>query len=95
MTSLFDTVTTLTFLMLGSAAAVFVLQIVRLKRAGHEMTQSFPTYLLVMIVGWLGTEIVADYGKAYAQAGQLAHLFVMGAFAVIITIHLRSSLKSP
>ncbi len=95
MMSLLDTVTTLTFLMLASAAAIFVWQIARLRRAGHEMTPSFPTYLLLMIVGWLGTEMVADYGKSYAQVGQLAHFFVMGAFAVIITIHLRSSLKLP
>lgn len=84
-----------TFLLLALAALIFVWQIARVRRAGRGVSPSFPSFLLAMIVGWAGTEIIADFGQAQlGRLGEIGHFLVMGAFAVVITIHLRRSLRS-
>lgn len=82
----------LTFSFLGLAAAIFLWQTIQLRRDGASVTGSFPGYLLLMLVGWATTEMIADYsGGLLGRIGEVAHLFVMALFAVIITIHWKRS----
>lgn len=80
----------LALLFLALAAAIFLLQMMRLRQNGMAAASSFPAYLLLMIVGWAGTEILTDSAPASAgQIGKAGHLIVMGLFAFIITVHWR------
>jgi uncharacterized membrane protein YwaF len=81
---------TLAFLTL--AALVFVFQVVRQKRAGQLSASSFSTVLLLVLIGWMTTEVVSDAtGELLGEVGRIAHFAVMVLFAATITFQLRRS----
>lgn len=74
------------------AAVIFVIQLVRQSRAGQPSTSSFSAVLLVMIIGWIATEVVRDVsGETFGQTGRIAHFAVMVLFAATITLQFRRS----
>lgn len=84
-----------TLVLLVLAVLVFGFQAVRQKRSKAIFGSSFPTILLVVIVGWITTEIVGDaFGTSLGMVGELAHLTVMALFAACITLQLRQARKS-
>ena len=83
-----------TLLLLTVAALIFVLQTVRQTRTGELSASSFPTVLLVVIVGWIATEVVSDvFGNTLREAGDWGHLGVMFTFATTMTVQLMRSRK--
>lgn len=70
------------------AALVFAIQIVfQLKK--WSSGAGFPTVLLLVIVGWIVTEVVSDaFGTSLGDIGRWGHLSVMFLFAVAMTLEL-------
>ncbi len=84
----------ITFVLLVLAALVFAFQAMRQKRAGGVFGSAFPTILLIVIVGWITTEVVSDtFGTSLGIVGEWAHLTVMFIFAGCITLQLRQAGK--
>jgi uncharacterized membrane protein YwaF len=78
--------------MLTLAALVFMFQVVRQRRAGQLSASSFSTVLLVVMIGWMATEVVSDAaGVALGELGRVTHFAVMVLFAATITLQLRRS----
>lgn len=85
-------ITQLTLTMLTLAALVFMFQVVRQRRAGQLSASSFSTVLLVVMIGWMATEVVSDAaGVALGELGRVTHFAVMVLFAATITLQLRRS----
>ncbi len=85
-------ITQLTLGMLTLAALVFALQVVRQKRAGQLSAWSFSTFLLVVLVGWMATEVVSDAaGVARGELIRVTHFAVMVLVAATMTLQLRRS----
>lgn len=83
-----------TVVIFALAALVFAFQAIRQRRARELSPSSFPTLLLLMIVGWIATEGVTDAsGTSLGAAGEWAHLAVMILFAATLTLQLKRSLK--
>jgi len=83
-----------TLVLFTLAALVFVFQAIRQRRARELSPSSFPTLLLLMIVGWIATEGITDAsGTSLGEAGEWAHLAVMILFAASITLQLKRSSK--
>jgi len=54
----------------------------------------FPTILLIVIVGWIMTEVISDaIGTSLGIVGEWAHLIVMFIFAAALTLQLRHARK--
>ena len=84
-----------TMVLLVLAALVFAFQAVRQKRAEGIFGSAFPTILLIVIVGWITTEVVSDtFGTSLGIVGEWAHLAVMFLFAGCITLQLRQARKT-
>lgn len=84
-----------TLVLLVLAVLIFGIQAVRQRRSEGIFGSSFPTILLVVIVGWITTEIVGDaIGTSLGMVGEWAHLTVMFLFAACITLQLRRARKS-
>ena len=84
--------TQVTLVILTLAALVFVVQVVRQKMAGQLSASSFSTLLMVVIIGWMVTEVVSDAtGQTFGQFGRITHFAVMILFATTITLQLRRS----
>lgn len=74
------------------AAVVFALQLIRQKRMGQPSTPSFSTVLLIMIIGWIATEVISDVsGEILGEVGRAAHFVVMVLVATTITLQFRHS----
>lgn len=87
-----ELITELTLTLLILAALVFVFQLVRQRRAGQLSAWSFSTVLLVMLIGWMVTEVVKDAtGAVLGQLGRVTHFAVMILFAATVTLQLRRS----
>ena len=83
-----------TFVLLVLAALIFAFQAVRQKKAGGVFGSAFPTILLIVIVGWITTEVVSDtFGTSLGILGEWAHLAVMFIFAGCLTLQLRQARK--
>ena len=87
-----ELITELTLALLILAALILVFQVIRQWRAGELSAWGFSTVLLVMLIGWMVTEVVKDAtGAGIGQFGQATHFVVMILFAVIMTLQLRRS----
>ena len=76
------------------AALVFAFQALRQKSEGIYGS-AFPTILLIVIVGWISTEVISDaFGTSLGIVGEWAHLAVMAIFAACMTLQLRQARKS-
>ncbi len=85
-----------TLILLTLAALVFAFQAIRQRRTGALAGSSFPTVLLVVIVGWTTTEVISDaIGTSLGVAGEWAHLTVMVLFAAAVTLQLKYARKEP
>ncbi len=85
-------ITQLTLIILTLAALVFVSQVARQKRAGQQAAWSFSTFLLVVLIGWMATEVVSDAaGVAQGELIRVTHFAVMMLVAATITLQLRRS----
>ena len=83
-----------TLVLLVLAALVFGFQAVRQKKSEGVFGSAFPTILLIVIVGWITTEVVSDtFGTSLGILGEWAHLVVMFIFAGCITLQLRQARK--
>ncbi len=81
-----------TLAILTLAAVLFAFQLVRQKRIGQPSTSSFSTVLLIMLVGWIATEVLSDVtGEILGEIGRIAHFVVMALFAATMTLQLRRS----
>ena len=71
------------------AALVFAFQtFLQMKRWSSRA--GFPTILLLVIVGWIATEVVSDaFGTSLGDIGRWGHLSVMFLFAAAVTLELR------
>lgn len=80
-----------TLVLLTSAALVFAFQTIHQRR--KEVTaSSFPTVLLLVIIGWITTEVISDaMGASLGEAGKWTHLAVMTLFAAAVTLQLKRS----
>jgi hypothetical protein len=78
-----------TLLLLVLAALVFAFQtFLQVKRGSSGA--GFPTVLLLVIVGWIATEVVSDaFGTSLGDVGRWAHLSVMILFAGAVTFQLK------
>ena len=82
-----------TLVLLVLAGLVFAFQAFRQKSEG-VFGSAFPTILLIVIVGWITTEVISDtFGTSLGIVGQWAHLAVMFLFAACITLQLRQARK--
>jgi len=82
----------LTLVILLSAALVFLFQLLIQKKARHPSASSFSTVLLLMLIGWIATEVTSDLaGQILGEIGRIAHFLVMIMFAATITYQLRRS----
>lgn len=83
-----------TLWLLVLAALVFAFQtFLQLKRGSSGA--SFPTILLLVIVGWIATEVLRDaLGTSLGDIGRWGHLSVMFLFAVAVTLELRRAQKT-
>ena len=83
-----------TFVLLMLAALVFAFQAVRQEKSEGVFGSAFPTILLIVIVGWITTEVISDtFGTSLGLLGEWAHLAVMFIFAACITLQLRQARK--
>jgi membrane associated rhomboid family serine protease len=83
-----------TLVLLVLAALVFAFQAFRQKSEGIS-SSIFPTVLLIVIVGWITTEVISDaFGTSLGIVGEWAHLGVMFIFAACMTLQLRQARKS-
>lgn len=74
------------------AALVFVFQVVRQKRAGLLSASSFSTLLVLVLIGWIATEVVTDIaGEILGDFGRVTHFAVMMLFAIAVTLQFRRS----
>jgi hypothetical protein len=82
----------ITFVLLVLAALVFAFQAVRQKKSEGVFGSVFPTILLIVIVGWIITEVISDtFGTSLGIVGEWAHLAVMFILAACITLQLRQA----
>jgi len=89
---LVELITQATLVILTLAASVFVVQVFRQKTAGLLSATSFSGVLMVVIIGWMTTEVVSDAtGETFGQLGRMAHFAVMILFAAAITLQLKRS----
>ena len=85
--------TTLALLVL--AALIFVFQIHRQTKSEGILGSVFPTILLIVIVGWIITEVISDaIGASLGIVGEWTHLIVMFIFAAALTLQLRHARRS-
>lgn len=83
-----------TLVLLVLAALIFTFQAARQKKAEGVQGTAFPTILVIVLVGWITTEVIGDaYGTSLGIAGEWAHLAVMFIFAVCMTLQLRQARK--
>ena len=76
--------------LLVSAALVFAAQTLLQLGKGTRGGASFPTVLLVVMIGWILTEVVTDaLGTSLGVLGMWAHLSVMFLFAGAVTLQLK------
>jgi hypothetical protein len=84
-----------TLVLLVLAALIFIFQIHRQKKSEGILGSMFPTILLVVIAGWITTEMISDaFGASLGTVGEWAHLVVMFVFAAALTLQLRQARKS-
>jgi hypothetical protein len=84
-----------TLVLLVLAALVFAFQAVRQKKSEGVFGSAFPTILLIVIVGWITTEVISDtFATSLGMVGEWAHLAVMFIFAACITLQLRQARKT-
>ena len=84
-----------TLVLLVLAGLVFAFQALRQGKAEGIINSAFPTMLLVVIVGWITTEVVSDaFGTSLGIVGEWAHLLVMFIFAASITLQLTRAGRS-
>ena len=82
-----------TLWLLVLAALVFTIQILFQLRRGSSGAR-FPTVLLLVILGWIATEVVSDaFGTSLGDLGRWGHLSVMFLFAVAMTLELLRARK--
>jgi len=83
-----------TLALLVLAALIFVFQIHRQAKTEGIFGSVFPTILLIVIVGWIMTEVISDaIGTSLGIVGEWAHLIVMFIFAAALTLQLRHARK--
>jgi hypothetical protein len=84
-----------TLALLVLAALIFVFQIHRQAKSEGILGSVFPTILLIVIVGWIITEVISDaIGASLGIVGEWAHLIVMFIFAAALTLQLRQARKT-
>jgi hypothetical protein len=84
-----------TLVLLVSAAFVFAFQTFIQAKRGFRKGNSFSTLLLVVIIGWIGTEVVSDAtGTSLGDVGRWTHLSVMILLAGAITLQFKRA-KAP
>ena len=87
-----ELLTELTLALLVLAAMILVFQVIRQRSAGELSAWSFSTVFLVMLIGWMLTEVVKEAsGASVGQLGEVAHFLVMILFATVMTLQLRRS----
>lgn len=85
-------ITQITLILLSAAALIFLLQLVRQKKAGELSASSFSTILLVVLIGWMVTEVLRDAEIVdLGELGRVAHFTVMALVALTITLQFRVS----
>jgi len=90
-----EPITEISLVLLTLAVIVFATQVVRQLKAGQLVVWSFSTVLLIVLIGWLSTEILSDLtGQVLGGLGEIVHFAVMLLFAVTLTLQLRNSFKS-
>jgi len=84
-----------TLALLVLAALIFLFQIHRQAKSEGILGSVFPTILLIVIVGWIVTEMISDaIGSTLGVIGEWAHLIVMFIFAAALTLQLRQARKT-
>ena len=84
-----------TLVLLVMAAVVFASQAVRQRKSEGSFVLLFPTILLIVIVGWISTEVIYDaLGTSLGIVEECAHLAVMVIFAACMTLQLRQARNS-
>lgn len=87
-------ITQITLILLSAAAFIFVFQLVRQRRAGELSAWSFSTILLVVLIGWIATEVLRDAGIVdLGDLGRVAHFAMMALLALTITLQFRFSTR--
>ena len=87
-----DLIAQVTLVILTLAALVFVFQVVRQKKAGQLSASSFSAFLMIVLIGWMVTEVVSDAaGQTLGEFGRITHFAVMILFAATMTLQLRRS----
>jgi drug/metabolite transporter superfamily protein YnfA len=85
-----------TLLLLTLAALVFAFQAIRQRRTGLPTAASFPTVLLLVLVGWITTEVISDaFGTSLGMPGKWTHLGVMVLLSAAVTMQLNRARKEP
>ena len=83
-----------TLALLVLAALIFIFQIHRQAKSEGILGSVFPTLLLIVIVGWIITEVISDaIGASLGIVEEWAHLIVMFVFAAALTLQLRQARK--
>jgi len=84
-----------TLVLLVLAALVFAFQAFRQRKSVGISGSLFPTILLIVIVGWISTEVISDaFGTSLGILEEWAHLVVMVIFAACMTLQLRQARNS-
>src|SRR3989304_2216572 len=84
----------LTFLLLLGAALTSLSHVLSRLKEGKRLADDFTVLISIFIVGWLSTEMVAALSAgSFRQAIDVAHLFVLVAFAVALTLRWKGSLR--
>jgi hypothetical protein len=79
-----------TLVQLITAALIFAFQTLRQAKGRSHKDASFPTVLLLALVGWIATEAVSDsIGASLGDVGRWTHLSVMVLFAGAVTFQLK------
>jgi membrane associated rhomboid family serine protease len=83
-----------TLVLLVLAALLFAFQALRQRRSESNIRLVFPEILLIVIVGWIATEVISDaFGTSLGILGEWAHLAVMLIFAGCLSVQLRRARK--
>lgn len=89
-----EIITQLTLILLVLAAFIFVLQLVRQNRAGQPSAWSFSSFFLIILIGWMSTEVVSDsIGMNRPDWLRVTHFGVMVLVAATMTLQLRRSFE--
>jgi SNF family Na+-dependent transporter len=89
-----QTIGILTFSLLLGAALTSLFHVLKRLKEGKKVANDFTIVLSIFIVGWLSTEMMtALSGGAYKQIADFAHLFILVAFAVVLTTRWRWAMR--